>query len=256
MRTIAPAAPLILCLAIAPACKKAGEPAPTHPAAHPADYAMCGGQRLPEGAAPPRRGPVELQLAPAFLDHMAACRAESGPPHDVIAKADDGTVNDKGHCEYALGVSCHYHAGAEFIHSSTTQQTPGRGELHCIFPGADPKSPAVYGGHVVCRGAGHGKVHGGPAPSHEVKAGASCPDELLEQLRSCQAFRCCDDGTLTNPIADLVREGRHDIRPDFRICSDAIEIDCELLANLTPHHANSPALGGVGAPVFSGGRKP
>jgi hypothetical protein len=88
-----------------------------------------------------------------------------------------------------------------------------------------------------------------------VKVGAACPSELLAQLRSSQAFQCCDDGTLTNPIAELVRGGRNDIRPDFRICSDTIEIDCALLANLTPHAANSPALGGVGAPVFTGGQQ-
>ena len=70
-------------------------------------------------------------------------------------------------------------------------------------------------------------------------------------IQSCGSFRCCDDGTLTTAIADLVRDHRNDIRPDFRICSDALEIDCDLLASYTPHTANCPATGGVQAPVFS-----
>lgn len=254
MRAIA--TPLILCLALGAGCKKGGEPGANPPtAAAVVNYPMCAGQRLPAGTAPPRSGPVDVQLAPAFLDQMSACRPQSGPPQDLIARAGDGAINAKGDCEYAsVGVSCHYHAGSEFITTSTTQQTPGRVELHCIFPSSDPKSPAVYGGHVVCRGA-QGKPGAGLAPSHGVNAGARCAAGLLAQLRSCRASRCCDDGTLTAPIADLVREGRNDVRPDFRICSDTSEIDCALLANLTPHDANCPALGGVGPPVFGGGEE-
>ena len=64
------------------------------------------------------------------------------------------------------------------------------------------------------------------------------------------SLRCCDDGTLTNPIADLQRDGRNDVRPDFRICERALVVDCDLLASLTPHPANSPALGGIGEVAF------
>lgn len=249
--------PLILCLSIISGCKKAGDPGATPPASTTASYPMCSGQKLPAGPPAPRSGPVALQLAPAFLDQMTACRPEHGLPKDVIAKAGDGTIDAKGDCQYAnVGVSCHYHAGSEFITTSTTRQTPGQGEIHCIFPSADPKSPTVYGGPVVCRGAEQGGTAGDGAHAHDVKAGAQCSAGLLSQLTSCQAFRCCDDGTLTAVIADLVREGRNDLRPDFRICSDPIVIDCALLANLTPHDANSPALGGVGAPVFDPSRAP
>jgi hypothetical protein len=73
---------------------------------------------------------------------------------------------------------------------------------------------------------------------------------LLQQLETCKGLRCCDDGTLTNPIADLAQSGRNDIRPDFRICDDTLAIDCELLDPLTVHAANSPALGGVAEPAF------
>jgi len=253
MRSLA--ALTVLCLALVPSCKK-GESGPTSPApAQTSSYAMCGGQKLATGSPPPQSGPVSVQLAPAFLDQMSACRPEQGLPADLIAKAGDGAINAKGDCEFAsIGVSCHYHAGSEFITSSTTQQTQGQGELHCIVPSADPKSPSVYGAHVVCSGAST-PTAGGPH-GHEIAAGAACSAEILSRVSSCQAFRCCDDGTLTNPIADLVREGRNDVRPDFRICNDTIPIDCALLAPLTPHDANSPALGGVGAPVFSGGRAP
>lgn len=245
----------VLCLAIT-GCQKGSGSAATSPVpAQAGSYPMCGGQQLPAGSPPPRSGPVTVQLAPAFLDQMSACRPEQAAPADLIAKAGAGAINAKGDCEFAaIGVSCHYHAGSEFITSSTKQQTPGQGELHCIFPSADPKSPSVYGGHVVCSGAG---APAADAPhGHEVRAGAACSAEILSRVSSCQASRCCDDGTLTTPIADLVRDGRNDVRPDFRICSEAISIDCALLAPLTPREANSPALGGVGAPVFTGGRAP
>ena len=66
----------------------------------------------------------------------------------------------------------------------------------------------------------------------------------------CPNSRCCDDGTLTGAIADLMQSGQNDIRPDFRICEPPIALDCSLLENLSPHTANSPALGGIGEPVF------
>jgi hypothetical protein len=241
---------LICCLAIVSGCKKAGQPGATPPGSTSAAYPMCSGQKLPPGTPPPRSGPVTLQLAPAFLDQMNACRPEHGLPKDVIARAGDGIIDAKGDCQYAsVGVSCHYHTGSEFVTTSTSQQTPGRGELHCIFPSSDPKSPSVYGGHVVCREAGQGAPAGDGA-HHEVHEGARCPAGLLAQLTSYPSFQCCDDGTLTPPIADLVRDGRNDIRPGFRISTDPIVIDCSLLANLTGHAANSPALGGIGEPVF------
>ena len=76
------------------------------------------------------------------------------------------------------------------------------------------------------------------AASHQVHEGAACSAAIVPQIQSCGSFRCCDDGTLTTAIADLVRDHRNDIRPDFRICSDALEIDCDLLASYTPHTAN------------------
>ncbi|HEX2731622.1 MAG TPA: hypothetical protein VHM70_08460 [Polyangiaceae bacterium] len=181
---------------------------------------------------------------------MTQCRAEDVPPADIISQAGDGSINEKGDCAFAsVGVSCHYHSGSEFVTAGTAKQTPGQGELHCIFPSSDPKSPHVFGGHVTCRDPAQG-TPGAHSDKHEVKAGASCSAAILQELQHCQSSRCCDDGTLTNPIADLVREGRNDVRPDFRICSDTLTIDCGLLANFTPHNANSPALGGVGKPVF------
>jgi hypothetical protein len=213
-------------------------------------YPMCGGQHIANAAQAPRSGATQVQLAPAFLDEMAACKVEDGLPREGLP-AGEGHINAKGDCEFAdVGVSCHYHSGSEFVTSSTSEQTAGQGELHCIVPGEEPKSPHVYGAHVMCSHHEQGEVHG-TLTSHETHEGASCSFKVLEQLQPCHSFRCCDDGSLTNPVADLIRDGRNDVRPDFRICSDTLEIDCDLLANFTPHDANSPALGGVKQPVFA-----
>jgi len=229
------------------AASSASTPAPVTP---PAEYPMCSGQKLATAAPTTRSGAVSAQLAPAFLDEMSACRAEDVPPAEVIARTTDGTINEKGDCVFASsGVSCHYHSGSEFVTKAGAKQTPGQGELHCIFPSSDPKSPHVFGGHVSCRDAAQGMASSEPG-KHEVKAGASCSAALLQELTHCSNARCCDDGTLTNPIADLVKDGRNDVRPDFRICADTLTVDCDLLANLTTHDANSPALGGISKPVF------
>jgi len=209
---------------------------------------MCAGQKLAT-ALGPRSGAVNAQLAPAFLDQMSACGAHDSAPAELIEKSTDGTINEKGDCVFDNGVSCHYHSGSEFVANENVKQIAGQGELHCIFPSSEPKSPHVFGGHITCRdpAQGMGASEGG---KHEVKAGARCPAALLSELTHCASSRCCDDGTLTNPIADLVHDGRNDVRPDFRICESTLSIDCELLSNLTAHDANSPALGGVGKPVF------
>ncbi|MEO8183019.1 MAG: hypothetical protein ABI895_29655 [Deltaproteobacteria bacterium] len=213
-------------------------------------YPMCSGQHLKTADAP-RSGAMQFQLAPAFLDEMTACSAEDGPPKGQTTPDSEGHINAKGDCEFTdLGISCHYHSGSEFVTSSDKKQKAGQGELHCIVPSDDPKSPNVYGAHITCRHPEQGFVRGKHA-SHEIRAGESCSSAILTQLETCQSFRCCDDGTLTNPIADLTRDGRNDIRPDFRICSDTLKINCDLLANMTPHNANSPALGGVATPRFA-----
>jgi hypothetical protein len=211
-------------------------------------YPMCGGQTQATAEAA-RAGAVSAQLAPAFLDQMSACRAEDAAPAELIKHTTDGTINDKGDCVFPNGVSCHYHSGSEFMESGSAKQTPGQGELHCIFPSSDPKSPQVFGAHLSCRDPAQGMAANEPG-KHEVKAGASCSAALLSELTHCASSRCCDDGTLTNPIADLVRDAKNDIRPDFRICESTLSIDCNLLANFTAHDANSPALGGIGKPVF------
>ena len=245
-------------------CHSGTEPAPHTPSteasppalklasAAPAEaegYPMCHGQHVSGATSVARSGPAQVQLSPAFLDEMPECRAADGLPAALIAHVNDGKINAKGDCEYPdIGVSCHYHSGAEFVTSREDHQVLGQGELHCIFPGDDPKSPRVFGGHVMCRDHRQGEPHG-EAP-HDVNTGASCPAALLHQLESCHGLRCCDDGTLTNSIGELAANGRNDIRPDFRICDDTLEVDCELLANLTVHPANSPALGGVGQPAF------
>jgi hypothetical protein len=221
---------------------------------------MCTGQRLaqPKQAAPlSRSGAVSVQLAPAFLDEMTSCKAEDALSKDVVARAGDGSIDANGNCSFAgNGVSCHFHSGSEFITSSTKEATVGQGELHCIVPSDDPKSPRVYGAHVVCSDPkrsvpaaelAHEHGHGG----HEIHAGAACNAGLLGNLASCTSAKCCDDGTLTNAISELERDGKNDVRPDFRICEQTLTIDCSLLENMTAHSPNSPALGGIGKPVFA-----
>jgi hypothetical protein len=212
---------------------------------------MCAGQRAENVSNVPRSGPVTVQLAPAFLDKMPACGTADSFPKAKASQATPGSVNAGGDCELAsVGVTCHYHSGSEFVASTASKQTLGQGELHCVFASDDPKRPRVYGGHIACRDKSRGKPQGHPA-SHEVHRGAACAPSLLQQLEQCSSFRCCDSGTLTNPIQDLSRDGRNDVRPDFRICETTIEIDCDLLTNLTAHGANCPALGGVGEAAFA-----
>jgi hypothetical protein len=211
---------------------------------------MCTGQRLAQAAAPARSGAVTVQLAPAFLDEMTSCKAEDALPKDLPTRAGNGSTDEKGDCVFAsAGVSCHFHSGSEFLLSSTKEEPMGQGEVHCIVPSDDPKSPRVFGAHVTCSDPKLMKVeaeHG----HHEPKAGEACGAGLLTDLAGCQSAKCCDDGTLTNVIGDLVHDGRNDVRPDFRICEQTLTIDCSLLDNMHPHTANAPALGGVGKPVF------
>ena len=97
-------------------------------------------------------------------------RGRQRPWAIVIARAGEGSIDASGNCVFAaVGVSCHYHSGSEFMTSSTKAQTPGQGELHCIFPSSDPKSPRVLrrardvqrpdarqadGAHDACRARG------------------------------------------------------------------------------------------------------
>jgi hypothetical protein len=211
---------------------------------------MCAGQHLALSTPPPASGAVTTQLAPAFLDEMATCRPEDIMPKDVLAHAGDGQIDQKGDCVFAsVGVSCHFHSGSEFITSSEKAEPAGQGEVHCIFPTDDPKNPHVFGTHVTCSDPKRMKIPAEHA-AHEAKTGKACNAALLADLAQCQSARCCDKGTLTNVVSDLVRDGKNDIRPDFRICEKTLTIDCSLLENMSAHTADAPALGGVCKPVF------
>jgi hypothetical protein len=204
---------------------------------------MCSGQ-TPESAATattPRAGEMPLQLAPSLLDHMAPCaKRDASPPPDLVL-ASAGSVTEQGDCEWSNGVSCHFHLGAEFVDSRAPR--PNVGELHCIFPSGEPKSPRVYGTHFTCTR--------GTAVSHEhdVHPGQPCGANLLRRLSAmmdrCDA-RCCDDGTLTSSTEARREEGTLDVRADFRICTTTAELDCSMLSTMTGHPANAPRFG---APV-------
>lgn len=209
-------------------------PSPKAPV--PTAVPMCSGQTLASAAAP-RTGPTDLQLAPGFLDHMPACTAPAPAP----LTADAGTVNAKGDCEWPSGVKCHFHSGTEFVESGAPR--PKGGELHCIFPSSEPKSPRVFGTHFTCKSGSVGK---------QLQQGAACGAALMTTLAasldSCDT-RCCDDGTLTTTLEERHAAGALDVRPDFRICAKSAELDCSMFTGMIGHSANAPVYG---APITDG----
>jgi hypothetical protein len=140
---------------------------------------MCGGQHVANAAQTPRSGATQIQLAPAFLDEIASCKAEDGLPKAGLP-AGEGRINAKGDCEFAdVGVTCHYHSGSEFVTSGTSKQTQSQGELHCILPTADPKSPHVYGAHITCAQHDQGSMAPGTCRELVTRLGeAAAPEHL------------------------------------------------------------------------------
>lgn len=190
-------------------------------------YAVCHGQ-----------GGNASQLAPAFLDKMDACASADTAPADGLAgHAGDGTIIEgKGDCQYAEGISCHFHTSMEFVTPDRLQdEARAVGEVHCIVPSGNANSPTVYGAHVRCKP--------GTTPATGTRA---CSHELLQLFEhdSCHdGWRCCDNGTLTKPVGKQSPAERK-LRPDFRICQDAaIEIDCGLFHDMHGHTANVVGLG-------------
>jgi len=102
-------------------------PDPKAPVAAPQ---LCSGQTAESAAtaSTPRAGAMRLQLAPSYLDRMAACTAQDAAPRSDLVATGDGSVTAKGDCEWSNGVTCHFHLGAEFVDSSAPR--PGAGELH------------------------------------------------------------------------------------------------------------------------------
>jgi hypothetical protein len=201
---------------------------------------MCSGQTAESTAtaATPHTGAMKLQLAPSFLDHMDECTTHDTVPPQALVQATAGLVNAKGDCAWSNGVSCHFHVGAEFVDSQGPR--PDVGELHCIFPSGEPKSPFVYGMHFTCA-SGTAVSHDHTA--HEQQAcGAKLLSTVATTMGSCHP-RCCEDGTLTTPAADREHAGTLDVRPDFRICTATAELDCSMFAGMVGHAANAPHFG-------------
>jgi hypothetical protein len=199
---------------------------------------MCSGQ-TPASAATastPREGETALQLAPSFLDRMPACPKRDSAPPLALVQASAGSVTPTGDCAWSNGVKCHFHLGAEFVDSSGPR--PNVGELHCIFPTDESKSPRVYGTHFTCRS--------GSAVSHRLQQEHACGASLLSTLSAtmghCDA-RCCDAGTLTDPLDEREDAGTLDIRPSFRICAATVELDCSMFAGMIGREANAPRFG-------------
>jgi hypothetical protein len=190
-----------------------------------ASYAVCKGQ-----------GGNPRQLAPGFLDAMDECRpADVAAADPLSAVAADGSIIEgKGDCQFENGISCHFHTSIEFV-SAGKLKDDQVGELHCIVPSGNASSPSVYGAHVRCKA--------GTTPAGGTKA---CSRQLLlavERDHCRDGWRCCDNGTLTKPVARQ-SPAELTLRPDFRICrDDAIEVDCGLLLGMHGHTANVVGLG-------------
>lgn len=182
------------------------------------------------------------QLSPGFLDRMPACSGRDVVIPAELAVASAGSVNAKGDCEWKSGVKCHFHRGAEFVDSSAHR--PEVGELHCVVPTSDPKTPNVYGTHFVCKT--------GSEVSQDLLYHQPCGVMLLatlaQMMTSCDA-RCCDAGTLTEPAAEREKAGELDVRPDFRMCATTQQLDCNVMAGMVGREANAPAFG---APIDDG----
>jgi hypothetical protein len=192
-----------------------------------AKYAVCAGQ----GANP-------KQLSPWFIDKMPACEKGDSAPADKLAEmgGDGKIIEGKGDCQYGNGISCHFHTSMEFVKSDKRKDDERAvGEVHCIVPSANAKSPTVYGAHVRCKA--------GTTPAGGKTA---CPKGLLATIDSAHCkdgWKCCDNGTLTKPVGKQ-SEAELALRPDFRICGDdAVEIDCGLLHEMHGHTANVAGLG-------------
>lgn len=247
-------------------------PAPQTPGGTPSSSPQPGTAPSPALAeTPSRSGDMKRQLAPSFFEDMVACN-EAVPE----ITTDDGTINADGDCEYpAKGdmkfFSCHYHLGIEFAGKNELQRGKS-GEIHCIFPTA--KGPTVFGGHFTCKQK-DGATKFEEASKHGVK-GAVCKNGILKAVRdhyaACSQKKCCDDGTLTGGIKG--REGKRPgtnggdlesnllhtvnnrlganlqnglaVRPDFRLCEQPVELDCDDLAVWGGHDANAPKFGAPG----------
>jgi len=203
-----------------------------------ATYAMCRGQ-----------GGHPDQLAPAFLDKMEACQPSDRPPEGLAARGGDGTIiQGKGDCQFQQGISCHFHTSMEFVIAGRLHDDGrGVGEMHCIVPSAAANSPTVYGAHVRCRP--------GTRPADGVRDCSNALLQLVERGSCHDGWRCCDNGTLTEPVGKQTPAERN-LRPDFRICQDdAIEVDCGLFHGMHGHTANVVGLGEEYTGTFNAGDK-
>ena len=210
-------------------------PASSGPAAPASDTAGIGAPKYPVCSG---QGANASQLAPAFLDKMPACESGDTAPAGKLGElAGNGTIDEaKGDCEFAAGISCHFHTAMEFV-SSTKSRDDGRalGEIHCIVPSSDANSPTVYGAHLRCK-----------AGTSSASGTRACSKALLDVFDAphCRSdWKCCDNGTLTKPVSKQ-SDAEKRLRPDFRICTDdAIEIDCGLLHGMRGHTANVAGVG-------------
>src|SRR6185369_6745054 len=104
----------LLCLVALAACKSSPSATSTAAGSTATSPPMCAGQGAPPPANTPAAGPTELQLAPAFLDKMPACRSSEATVPVELLDNEPGKVSAKGDCVFHNGVVCHFHLGAEF----------------------------------------------------------------------------------------------------------------------------------------------
>lgn len=233
--TVGSLLPIALVVAAATACHR--EPAVQTGGAQ-ASTTERGGPGTPKYPVCRGQGGNAKQLAPAFLDKMDACAAaDVAPASTLAARGGDGKIIEgKGDCQFAQGISCHFHTSMEFVTTDRLKDEAGKvGELHCIVPSGTANSPTVYGAHVRCKP--------GTTPATGTQACQRGLLEVLAQSRCESGWRCCDRGTLTKPVS---KQGPAELalRPDFRICSDAaIEVDCGLFHGMRGYTANVAGVG-------------
>src|ERR1700722_15047143 len=172
---------------------------------------------------------------------MPACESQDIASADKLAElgGNGKIVVATGDCQFASGISCHFHTSMEFVNTTKLKDDEKAvGEMHCIVPSADANSPTVYGAHVRCKA--------GTSSATGTRACSSALLGILDTANCRSGWKCCDNGTLTKPGAKQ-SDAEKMLRPDFRICQDeSIEIDCGLLHEM---HGRTANVGGLGEAI-------
>jgi len=180
---------------------------------------------------------MRSQPAPGYFAEMAVCPFHPPwlPPQD---NGVEGRANTAGDCAFHDGIVCHYHVGPEFCPAADLDCNPGLVEVHCIVPGDE--QPTVHGFQLACRD----EFNPNSVSPENWSEGKSCGRGMLGLFENCTGQRCCRNGTLTS--VDAGGAQHYNLRPNFAICEQPLEVSCrDLLGNMKPHTNHTPHLGEV-----------